>query len=426
MASREPPRQRGDANTRIERVTALVGHELRVPIAVALMHLGLARRQVDADRTDAASSALTTVQRELHRMDRLLSRLIELEERGRAVINPRLVDLGAVVNATVADTLAAEPGARPHVVLDMGPRIVGSWDAAAVEEIVRNLLSNAIRFGRRRPIRVSVKSSRKDARIVVEDHGRGIVAADHARIFARGTHAPRQQGGGLGLGLWLVKQLVRGHGGRVTVKSRPGEGATFTVNLPQRRARAAPTPEQATRDDGDYLRRPEFSSSRLLAFARHLMRAASIGAILAAAREEVKAVAGYQHVWFLVADREDLGQLRLLEYAGTRSENVWDTAPLLNVKGDKFLEELVASDGPVVIEDARTDPRTDKRLVEQLQNRTLISIPLRLLDRPLGVFGIGTFGDEGCRAPSPRELDHFVAIAGQVAVALTRCRPAEG
>jgi anti-sigma regulatory factor (Ser/Thr protein kinase) len=384
------------------------------------MHLGLARRQVDAARTEDASMALTTVQRELHRMDRLLSRLIELEERGRAVIHPRMVDIGAVVNTAVADTLSAEPGA-PNVLLDLGERTVGSWDAASVEEIVRNLLSNAIRFGERRPVRISVKSNRTSTRIVVMDKGRGIGAADHARIFARGTHAPRRQGGGLGLGLWLVKQLARGHGGRVTLKSRPGHGATFTVTLPQRRPRSTPTPEPGTRDEVE-LRRPDFSSSRLLVFARHLMRATDVGAILAAAGDEVKAVAGYQHVWLLVADREDLDQLRLIEYAGSLREVVWETAPLFNVKGDKFLEHLVASDGPVVIEDARTDPRTDKRIVEQLQNRTLINVPLRLLDRPLGIFGIGTFGDDGCRAPSPREVDHFVAIAGQVAVALARIR----
>ena len=389
------------------------------------MHLGLARRQVDAARTDDASVALTTVQRELHRMDRLLSRLIELEERGRAVIRPHMVDIGAVVNAAVADTLSAEPGA-PNVVLDLGERIVGGWDAAAVEEIVRNLLSNAIRFGERRPVRIKVESNQKSAHIVVTDRGRGIAAADHARIFARGTHAPRRQGGGLGLGLWLVKQLARGHGGRVTLKSRPGHGATFTVTLPQRRPRPTSTPEQATtREEVDDLRRPDFSSSRLLVFARHLMRATDVGAILAAAGDEVKAVAGYQHVWLLVADREDLDQLRLIEYAGSLREVVWETAPLFNVKGDKFLEHLVASDGPVVIEDARTDPRTDKRLVEQLQNRTLINVPLRLLDRPLGIFGIGTFGDDGCRAPSPREVDHFVAIAAQVAVALARIRLGE-
>ena len=56
------------------------------------------------------------------------------------------------------------------------------------------------------------------------------------------------------------------------------------------------------------------------------------------------------------------------------------------------------------------------------RDRTLINIPLRLLDRPLGVFGIGTSGTRGCPAPSPQELDHFVAIAGQLAVALARIR----
>jgi len=207
------------------------------------------------------------------------------------------------------------------------------------------------------------------------------------------------------------------------VTSRPGHGATFTVTLPQRRPLAKAPPEQAA---GEQARRPpDFSSSRLLAFARHLMRATSIAAILSAAGEEVKAVAGYQHVWFFVADREDFEQLRLIEYAGNMSEFVWANAPLLNVKGDRFLEELVASDGPVVIEDARLDPRTDKKIVAQLQNRTLINIPLRLLDKPLGVFGIGTFGDEGCRAPSPREVDHFVAVAGQIAVAVARIRLGE-
>jgi GAF domain-containing protein len=76
----------------------------------------------------------------------------------------------------------------------------------------------------------------------------------------------------------------------------------------------------------------------------------------------------------------------------------------------------------VVIADARTDARTNKQLVEQLRNRTLINIPLRLLDQRLGIFGIGTFGDEGCRAPSERELDYLVGMAAQIAVAAGRIR----
>jgi signal transduction histidine kinase len=76
----------------------------------------------------------------------------------------------------------------------------------------------------------------------------------------------------------------------------------------------------------------------------------------------------------------------------------------------------------VVIEDARIDPRTNKAIVEQLQNRTLINLPLRLLDRPFGVFGLGTFGDEGCRAPSAQELEYLVGMGGQIAVAAGRIR----
>src|SRR5262245_21314824 len=141
-------------------------------------------------------------------------------------------------------------------------------------------------------------------------------------------------------------------------------------------------------------------AQRLLSFARKLQRAATFAELLETAREEALAATGFQHVWLMVAEQEAAEELRLLEYAGHRRESVWDTAQVLKVQGDVFLEELVAAEGPLVIYDARVDPRTNKQIVEQLQNRTLVNIPLRLLDRPLGIFGLGTFGDEGCRMPS--------------------------
>src|SRR5262245_56192482 len=101
----------------------------------------------------------------------------------------------------------------------------------------------------------------------------------------------------------------------------------------------------------------------------------------------------------MVAEDDRLETLRLIEISSARSDLVWEVAPALNVKGDAFLEEAVASDRPVVVVDARTDPRTNKAIVEKLQNRTLIQIPLRILERPLGLFGLGTFGDEGVHAP---------------------------
>jgi signal transduction histidine kinase/CheY-like chemotaxis protein len=163
-------------------------------------------------------------------------------------------------------------------------------------------------------------------------------------------------------------------------------------------------------------------SHRLLAFARKLLPAATFAELLAVAREEARVAVGYDHVWFMVADDEEVHELRLIEYSGDKHAEVWDAAPVLKVDGDLFLEEVVRSDVPIVIEDARTDPRTNKQMVETLQNRTLIKIPLRLLDKPLGVFGLGTFGDEGCRAPTPAQLDYLVGMASQLAVAAGRIR----
>jgi two-component system cell cycle sensor histidine kinase/response regulator CckA len=161
---------------------------------------------------------------------------------------------------------------------------------------------------------------------------------------------------------------------------------------------------------------------RLLAFARKLQRAYTFAELLDIAREEVLQATPFRHVWLMVADREQADELRLIEYSGERREFVWDVAPLLKVEGDPFLEELVASDAPSVIFDARVDPRTNKEMVERLQNRTLVNIPLRLLDKPFGIFGMGTFGEEGCVMPDAEQLSYLVGMGSQVSVAAGRIR----
>ncbi|MFZ5889670.1 MAG: ATP-binding protein [Myxococcota bacterium] len=166
----------------------------------------------------------------------------------------------------------------------------------------------------------------------------------------------------------------------------------------------------------------DLTASRLLQFARRLQHASTFTHLLNCAADEAQEALGFKHVWFMVADDEDANELRLIQVAGDRSEVVWEVAPTLKVKGDRFLEAILAADEPVVILDARTDPRTDKAIVEKLQNRTLINIPLRLLEKPLGVFGLGTFGDEGCRQVSDAQLSHMVGMASQISVAASRIR----
>ncbi len=166
----------------------------------------------------------------------------------------------------------------------------------------------------------------------------------------------------------------------------------------------------------------QFTGSRLLVFARELQRASTFQELLEITRVEALAVAGYPHVWLFISDDEDVRECRLIDYAGSQRELTWEVAPVLKVKGDPLLEQIVSSVEPVVVEDARTDPRTNKALVEALGNRTIINIPLWLVDKPFGAFGLGTFGDEGVRPPTQDQLDYLVGMAGQLSVAASRIR----
>ncbi|HET9958744.1 MAG TPA: ATP-binding protein [Polyangiaceae bacterium] len=170
----------------------------------------------------------------------------------------------------------------------------------------------------------------------------------------------------------------------------------------------------------------ESRTIRLLAFARKLQNAATFFDLLQIAREEVRDAVGYNHAWLVVADEEGANELRLIDVSGVQRELVWEVAPKIPIHGDPLVEELMQSDVPIVIPEAADDLRTNKQVVAQLKNRTLINIPLRLLDKPFGAFGIGTFGDEGVRVPSPDELDYLVGMASQLAVAASRIRFIEG
>jgi signal transduction histidine kinase len=162
--------------------------------------------------------------------------------------------------------------------------------------------------------------------------------------------------------------------------------------------------------------------ARLLAFARELQRAATFVEVLEVARTEVRDAIGFDHAWLCVADEEHPAFVRVLGYSGSRHDLVWDVAPRIPVHGDPMMEEIFAAEGPVVVEDARTDPRTNKALVAQLGNRTIVNVPLRLLDKPFGAFGCGTFGDEGVRVPGIEQIEYLVSMCSQISVAAARIR----
>lgn len=157
-------------------------------------------------------------------------------------------------------------------------------------------------------------------------------------------------------------------------------------------------------------------------YARELQRATTFADLLEITRAEIETALGYRHAWMFVADTSDARELRLIDIAGSKHADAWQVAPVLHVAGDVMLQQIVLGNEPVIVEDARTDPRTDKEIVGKLHNRTIINIPLRLLDKPFGALGTGTFGDEGVRPPTASQVEHLIGMAAQLSVAAGRIR----
>jgi len=174
------------------------------------------------------------------------------------------------------------------------------------------------------------------------------------------------------------------------------------------------------RAEEELLERARHSQS-LLRLSRKLERAQTYTEVLNAAQDEVKAVIGYQDLWvYLLTD--DKKYFKALVASGPTSDTVMSengTATLM-IEGDQMLQEIAASKEIVVIEDAQTDERTNKEIVRQLRNRTLVNVPILLFDRHLGSIGTGTFGDEGVRVPTETERKYLVALASHTAVTLDR------
>jgi signal transduction histidine kinase len=223
-----------------EDVAALFGHELSTPLATALLYIGIAENHCGL-APGGVRTALRVARHEVQRLKTLVDTLTQFERAGQPVLRPTPGDLGEIVRATVHRTLTTLLPNTVEVTVEVPQPLPGWWDHLAVEQIVGNLMSNALKFGQGRPIRVAARADASGVSISVSDRGAGVAAADRERIFARSVHAPARRGGGLGLGLWLVRELAVAHGGRVTLQSRKGRGSTFTVSLRSRPPEAGRT-----------------------------------------------------------------------------------------------------------------------------------------------------------------------------------------
>jgi signal transduction histidine kinase len=213
-----------------EEFLAVASHEFRGPLTA----IGLA---ISAYRNNLAppTKLVDTIEHEVRAMMQIVHDLLDVSRLRTA---PPELELSRVDLVAAAKTVAGRfdrelARSRSTIMIDAPGPVIGTWDRARVEQVVAILLSNAIKFGAGRPIEITVREDGPRALLSVSDQGIGIPVGVQQTIFEPFARAaPSRQYGGLGLGLYIARQIVEALGGSIRVHSAPGQGATFTVELP--------------------------------------------------------------------------------------------------------------------------------------------------------------------------------------------------
>ncbi len=220
---------------------SIASHELKTPLTALKLRLGSALRLGDrlAARGEADSEkmarALAASGATADRLGSLVDDLLDASRltAGRLALRLERVDIADLLREVVARLReqAAEVGSS--IELSVVAPVVGTWDRSRLEQVVTNLLSNAIKYGMGKPIVLSADAAAGRLRVRVRDAGMGIPRGDQSRIFQAFERLPTaERVGGLGLGLYIGRQIAVAHGGALMVESDPARGATFTLELP--------------------------------------------------------------------------------------------------------------------------------------------------------------------------------------------------
>lgn len=219
-----------------DTLMSIASHELRGPIGTLGLTLEMARETPTPQAIDSA-------QKQVRRLAALVQELLDATRVGaqRLMLNPVPTDLAEVAAAVVVRLGPELGGARCEVSLRAQP-CKGTWDPLRMDQLITNLVSNAIRHAPGAPVTISVEPLGDRVRLRVADQGPGIAPRDQARIFDAYRSLERK-GPGLGLGLHIARDIVVAHGGTLRIESELGHGAAFIAELPctpaaARRARA--------------------------------------------------------------------------------------------------------------------------------------------------------------------------------------------
>ena len=226
---------------------SVAAHELRTPltalqlkvqgVAHALRSAGMQGGQAAGDGfVMRLGDRLEGAYRQVARLATLVERLLDVSRivRGALSLEPEPADMVALAGQVLDDFREPAQQAGCELRFQAPAQLTGTWDRARMEQVMVNLVSNALKYGGGKPVTVQLEAIDGGAKLTVADQGIGIDPQDRERIFARFERAasPRHYGG-LGLGLYVTRSIIEAHGGSVQVFSTPGAGSTFVVEVPR-------------------------------------------------------------------------------------------------------------------------------------------------------------------------------------------------
>ncbi len=221
-----------------EEFLQVASHELKTPLTPLSLKLQMLARAAETfprERFPRLGGDVEMMLQQVKRLSSLMDELLDVSRinSGRFMLTLEVVDLCTLVRDTMGrfEPEVLRLGGRLEA--DIPDVLVGVWDRQRLEQVMTNLLSNALKYGGGQPVQVRVREEGGLARVVVRDQGIGIAREALPRIFEKFERAVSDRHyGGLGLGLYITKQIVEALGGTIRAESAPDRGSTFTVELP--------------------------------------------------------------------------------------------------------------------------------------------------------------------------------------------------
>jgi PAS domain S-box-containing protein len=218
---------------------AIASHELKTPLTSLKLQNQLLQRNLNKQEVYTPEKLKTFIEKncvQIDRLTRLVDDMLDISRlrTGKFSLKKESCEISGMLRDILARTreqFAASGSGEP--IIEQLDLVSGEWDPLRIDQVLTNIVTNAIRYGQGKPVRISVMRLEKTVRISVKDQGLGIPKSDQEKIFKRYERGLlSREVSGLGLGLFISKQIVEAHGGNIWVESTLNQGSTFFVDLP--------------------------------------------------------------------------------------------------------------------------------------------------------------------------------------------------